>query len=307
MPPETRQRPTIILLTTYHCRAFPSQHDITLRYLPQILAWLRELLDRGNKVLIVTKPHLECVVAMCADLASYKHRILWRFTINSLDPILTRFWEPGAPSPRERIASLQYAFHHGWHTSVSVEPMLAGTEDAVRAVNRVMPLVTETVWIGKMNNIRQYVSRDTPAIAAACQLVKQLQADPAILDLVRHVRHHRKVRLKDSIHKVIARCHPQGPGRLLGVVGTSGRLAAPRRFPRRPRATTCQNRFEGRCPTLRSPWLGAASYSLRPGLNGYALPGRTAERSGLAHPFAAQRGTRTNTQWFLTPAQSPGS
>ena len=55
---------------------FPSTHDITPFYLPAALVTLKALLDKGNKVLIVTKPHMECITPLCAELAIYREQIL---------------------------------------------------------------------------------------------------------------------------------------------------------------------------------------------------------------------------------------
>jgi len=88
----------------------------------------------------------------------------------SLNRDLARRWEPGAPAPQERLACLRYTAGHGWRTSVSIEPMLGGCDDALRTFREVEPLVTEKLWAGKMNYVRQYVDRDrrTPEIDAAC-------------------------------------------------------------------------------------------------------------------------------------------
>jgi hypothetical protein len=117
-----------------------------------------------------------------------------------------RFWEPGAPSPAERIACLEAAFSRGFQTSVSMEPMLAGTEDAVRTFRALIPLVTEKVWIGKMNYVRQYVDRTSPEIEAACRNITALQSDADILELVDQLGQHPQVKWKDSI-KAVVRSH----------------------------------------------------------------------------------------------------
>jgi hypothetical protein len=44
---------------------FPSTHDITPAHLQENLTFLGNLLAAGNKILIVTKPHLDCVKSMC--------------------------------------------------------------------------------------------------------------------------------------------------------------------------------------------------------------------------------------------------
>jgi len=68
---------------------FPSTHDITPSILSECLTVLRKLLEAGNQVLIVSKPHLECIRAICRDFEQYKSQIQFRFTIGSrIDAIL---------------------------------------------------------------------------------------------------------------------------------------------------------------------------------------------------------------------------
>lgn len=181
----------------------PTNHDITPFYLPTIEAQVKALLEVGNQVLLVTKPHFDCVRRLCTSLAPYKQQVIWRFTIGTLDRKLTKLWEPGAPIPAERVACLKHAFHRGFETSVSMEPLLAGTEDALVTFHKLIPFVTETIWIGKMNHLNRW-GPATPEIAAACWYIRKLQCDEAILDLVRRLGGHPQVRWKDSIRKVIS-------------------------------------------------------------------------------------------------------
>src|ERR1039458_2936037 len=70
---------------------FPTSHDITPRFLEECVTVLNKLLAAGNEVLIVTKPHLECVERLCQELAAYKDKIVFRFTIGAMDDDLLRF------------------------------------------------------------------------------------------------------------------------------------------------------------------------------------------------------------------------
>jgi len=103
---------------------FPTQHDILPKYLDKTIIYLRKLLDVGNEILIVSKPHIECVKAMCNEFEKYKKQIVFRFTIGSPNNDVLKFWEPGAPDYDERLTSLKYAFTKGYTTSVSCEPIL---------------------------------------------------------------------------------------------------------------------------------------------------------------------------------------
>lgn len=44
---------------------FPTTHDITPDHLGECISFLGKILKPGNDVLVVSKPHLECVSALC--------------------------------------------------------------------------------------------------------------------------------------------------------------------------------------------------------------------------------------------------
>ena len=135
---------------------FPSSHDISPKNLDNSIQFLKKILLPGNDVLIVSKPHLKCIKALCKEFVEYKDSILFRFTIGSINNEVLKFWEPGAPPFAERVASLKYAFEHGFNTSVSCEPMLDNNIEAV--VEATIPYVTDSIWIGKANRLRQNMS-----------------------------------------------------------------------------------------------------------------------------------------------------
>lgn len=71
---------------------FPSTHDI----LPSVLDACLELICRqlavGNRLLIVSKPHLECIQRICDECVDYRDMVLFRFTIGAFNnAILTHF------------------------------------------------------------------------------------------------------------------------------------------------------------------------------------------------------------------------
>ena len=132
---------------------FPTAHDITPAILDDCVTVLKKVLAAGNQVLIVTKPHLECVQRLCADLEEWQDQVLFRFTIGATDDEVLSFWEPNAPTFEERMDSLAFARTRRWATSVSIEPMLDPKNIDV-LVLAVQQWVTETIWIGKMNHIR---------------------------------------------------------------------------------------------------------------------------------------------------------
>lgn len=184
---------------------FPSTHDITPFNLEASIRVLTLMLKKGNRVLIVTKPDIECVRAMLQDLETWKEQILFRFTIGSMSEATCYFWEPGAPTPMERVACLQDAFERGFKTSVSIEPMLAGIAGVEQLVNVVERFVTDTIWIGKMNKLRLRVDMSKPENVAAVENIEWLQRDSEIMRMYHHFNGRDKIRWKDSIKDIVAR------------------------------------------------------------------------------------------------------
>ena len=183
---------------------FPSTHNITPRNLSEYLCVLRKLLDAGNQVLIVTKPHYDCVSVICEGYKSYIDQITFRFTIGSIRNDILKFWEPGAPSYLERMSCLEYAFSSGFRTSVSCEPMLDAWPHHVYAA--VEEQVTDTIWFGKMRNMNSRV--DFKAMTKKQQQLyvvplMKAQQDSVILGYVAMMKDWPKVRFKDSIQEVI--------------------------------------------------------------------------------------------------------
>lgn len=129
----------------------PSSHDITPQVLTPALKVLHNLLDAGNKrLLIVTKPHFECIKKICDEFSSEKDKFILRFTIGSLNDEILSYWEPGATKHVERLKCLAHAYDSGFTTSISIEPMLdhANLEDLIDQVSK---YVNQTIWLGLMN------------------------------------------------------------------------------------------------------------------------------------------------------------
>ena len=179
---------------------FPTTHDITPYYLPYAVETLKKILDSNNKVLIVSKPHIDCIQALCSELGAYKAQILYRFTIGTLDPEVSKFWEPGAPLPEERIKALRHAHLDGFSTGVSIEPMLGGVESALQTFHAVSPYVSDIIWLGKMNQRAKFTAPDD---ITAAKNIKELQRDSEILRLVSILGSNPKSAWKDSIRKVL--------------------------------------------------------------------------------------------------------
>lgn len=183
---------------------FPSSHDITPQHLPEAIQFLKNILSPGNQVLIVSKPHLECIKAICDEFVNYKDKILFRFTIGSSDNATLKFWEPGAPSFDERIASLKYAFETGYETSISCEPMLDNKIGNVVAA--VKPYVTHSVWLGKMNEMKHRLTMNTQLTQELKDKANQLygwQLDDKIRALYERYKDDPLIRWKGEIKTIV--------------------------------------------------------------------------------------------------------
>lgn len=181
---------------------FPSSHDITPYNLDACIKVLKLILKKGNRVLIVTKPRFDCVLSLLRELVPWKEQILFRFTIGTTNITTSRFWEPGAPLPVERLDSLRLAWNSGFSTSVSIEPMLEGRFDCASVITAVTPYVTDTIWIGKMNKANLRVPKGHEKAVA---LVLQLQNDSEVIKLYNSHKNNPMIRWKDSIKEVIAK------------------------------------------------------------------------------------------------------
>lgn len=179
---------------------YPTTHDITPFYLEPSIDVLKKMLTAGNNVLIVSKPHMECVVKMCDELERWKKQILFRFTIGSMDAELCKLWEPGAPGPMERWNCLKLAYNTGFNTSVSIEPNLGGTGNAIDVVNWVYGFVTHDIWIGKMNKIETRVPAN---MQREIERIRIAQCDESTMLLYENLKNEPKVRWKDSIKKIM--------------------------------------------------------------------------------------------------------
>lgn len=183
---------------------YPSRHDITPLILPEYLIVLRKLLDAGNKVLIVTKPHLDCIKRITEEYEEFRRQIIFRFTIGSMDDGVLKFWEPNAPGFKERWQSLRYAFCKGYKTSVSAEPYLDNR--TVQLYEFLRMWVNESFWIGKLNDFKNRVDLKDVTKDQMAAYVKPLlaaQSNKAVMKLYENLNGHIFVRWKDSIREVM--------------------------------------------------------------------------------------------------------
>ena len=176
---------------------FPTSHDITSESLENCIKVLRKLLIARNSVLITTKPQLECVKKICNEFRKYQSLIQFRFTITSNYNDILRFWEPNAPSFEERLASLKYAYNYGFKTSISIEPFL--DKDPYILVENLVPYVTESIWIGKMNYV---ISKNIEEKEEKYyNFIQKINSKENLLKIIEKSRVYKNhlVRIKDSI------------------------------------------------------------------------------------------------------------
>lgn len=192
---------------------FPSSHDITPAHLDDCMVFLEHILRPGNQVTIVTKPHLDCIKAICQGFGWYKDKILFRFTIGSSDLNTLKIWEPNAPDFAERLESLKYAFSEGYQTSVSSEPMLYDRIEDV--IDQVTPFVTDSIWLGKVNNLRTRLSLNGQNDPVTIQKAEELvgwQKDENIKQLYSRYQSNPLIKWKESIKKVAGVLIPNKSG-----------------------------------------------------------------------------------------------
>lgn len=181
---------------------FPTSHDITPGNIDAVMDMLHRYLKPGNKMLIVTKPHIDCMERMTNELSNFKDQIEFRTTISSTDNRILKFWEPGAPLIEERLESLKLAFNCGYKTSISSEPMLDG--DPYSIYNMSEKFRTGDHWFGLLNNrTKGIISINTgdtnTKYHSALEELRSIQDDDFIINLYNHFKNNPEVRWKDEV------------------------------------------------------------------------------------------------------------
>jgi len=178
---------------------FPTSHDLHFANRHIWLPFLKGLLEVGNDVLIVSKPEvaaINCIIGACMD---YRDHIEFRFTIGSCNDYTLKYWEPGAPSFDERVTALSLAKNAGFRTSVSIEPML--DEDPSTLITLIRPFVTDTIWIGTMNNMKK--SDFPPQEGLMYSQMLRINSLANITKVYQKFKDDPMIRWKDSIQKMM--------------------------------------------------------------------------------------------------------
>jgi DNA repair photolyase len=181
---------------------FPTTHDITPYNVDACLIVLKKLLIAGNNVLIVSKPHIDCIEKLCTELKYWRDQILFRFTIGAMNDDILLYWEPNAPCYDERKTSLEHAYMKGFATSVSIEPML-DAENIYALWSDLVPWVTDSIWIGKMNKVRNRVIIEDSSDEKMVSLIEEGQTDNKIKEIYEKLKDALRVKWKESIKEVV--------------------------------------------------------------------------------------------------------
>ncbi len=189
----------------------PSTHDITPESIDAVETVLLKLLEAGNDVLIVSKPQLECIKRLCNSLQPYKDQILFRFTIGFLRERTRRFWEPNAPTYKERLNCLRMAYELGFQTSVSAEPLLEPWR-AKELVDGLRPYISHSLWIGKLNCLRTQTRWLYPDGHPEIDRLEEWQTDQKVREVYETLKDDPLVRFKDSYKKVLGLTRPTTAG-----------------------------------------------------------------------------------------------
>ena len=186
---------------------FPSSHDITPEHLSESITMLDHILKSGNSVLVVSKPHIECIKKICDTFTEYKDKIKFRFTIGSTNSNILKYWEPFAPDFNERLACLQLCHGLGFQTSVSCEPLLQKNVDDI--INQLSPYVTDTIWIGKPNQLLARTKMnghgDPETIQKCNDLMSWIDDPKFIMDLYTRYKDNPMIRWKESFRNHITK------------------------------------------------------------------------------------------------------
>jgi DNA repair photolyase len=183
----------------------PASHDISIASLDVCVDELRRVLDAGNDVFFITKAHYEVIDRLCKEFGGYKNQLLICITIGSTNSETLKFWEIGATSFEERFEALKLAHGLGFKTSVSAEPML--DKNIPELIEKLLPFVTNEIWIGKFNNISQTLTRnghnDVETLKRADELRAWQNDSNFILPLYDRYKDNPQIQWKETYRKEI--------------------------------------------------------------------------------------------------------
>jgi DNA repair photolyase len=174
---------------------FPTTHDLHYEHVQWWGPFLKQLLELGNDVLIVSKPEQNSIRYICQTFAQYRDQIEFRFTIGTVEQDVVAYWEPGAPMPSKRVGCLSIARSHKFRTSVSMEPLLI--EDPRPLIRIMDDYITGEIWIGCMNHYKF-----NPEIPEESRQI-EIQSRENMQRVYDSLKDNPKIRWKDSVQKLL--------------------------------------------------------------------------------------------------------
>jgi hypothetical protein len=185
---------------------FPTAHDITPEVMEPCRQFLIKLLDPGNEVLLVSKPHLVVMKYLWMSdaiwAATRKGRLTFRFSIGSHSDKARRYWEPGAPSIDERIECIKFIRESDGKVGVSSEPLLEPWNVSDMAAE-LLPLINDTWWIGPINHIAQRVQCVTGQDYHEAREIGNWQTPALVREMYEKLKAKPQVRWKDAYKRLL--------------------------------------------------------------------------------------------------------
>jgi hypothetical protein len=133
---------------------FPSSHDITPKILEPCMIVLGKLLSAGNQVLVVSKPHIECIEEITNRFIDFKNQML----------------------DSSNVIKMFYFLKNS---------------------------VTHSIWIGKMNQIRNRVEILTEEDEIRVKEIENGQTDERIREIYDALKDEPLIRWKESFKEVL--------------------------------------------------------------------------------------------------------
>lgn len=180
----------------------PTTHDLTSGTVREVSMHIVEFLKKGNDLLIVSKPRIECIKYLISEIENNnflydaKDQIMFRFSIGSTCDEVLSYWEPEAPLFSERIEALKYVHYLGYKTSVSSEPMLSLDQETL--YQEIKNYITDSIWFGKLNN--HNISEENRYFA---EMIRVNTSDQYVMALYERFKGNDLVKWKESIKKVV--------------------------------------------------------------------------------------------------------
>lgn len=194
---------------------FPTTHDLTSGTAEAWVFKLRALIEAKNKVLIVSKAPLEIVNLIQAaalnrksphaPIDGWRERTELRVTLGTLSVDVARFWEPGAPTPSERLKAVEEVRAIGVTVSASMEPLLSPESAGATVAALLNAGVNGEIWIGCANKLRLRTAwcSGLPGLEAEIARLEDWQTPEAMREVYCGLKGHPQVRWKDSYQKAL--------------------------------------------------------------------------------------------------------